>query len=281
MKNHTGTRVKRILMYILIIAYLCFVLFPMYWIGITSIQEKETLHSSTLSFFPKSFTFENYLSLFAKGKFNMVQALVNSLRVAAATSIACILLGILAAYSFARLEFRGSKKVFYLLILTEMIPTVSILIPFYIIFKKIHLLNKWYGLTIGYTAWLLPIIIWILYSYFKSIPQDLEDAARADGCSRIGALFRIVLPVSSPGIVASGIVCFMFSMGEFLFALTISTNQKAHTLPVELSLFLSKYGVEYGKITAASMLTLIVPVLLVLIFQKYLIDGLTKGAVKE
>ncbi|GAH12315.1 unnamed protein product, partial [marine sediment metagenome] len=150
-----------------------------------------------------------------------------------------------------------------------------------LIFKKVHLLNTWYGLVIGYTAWLLPIIIWILYSYFKSIPQDLEDAARVDGCSRIGSLFRIALPVSAPGIIASGIVCFMLSIGEFIFALIICTNQTAHTLPVELTLFLSKHGIEYVKITAAAILTLMIPVLLVLIFQKYLVEGLTKGAVKE
>jgi len=258
-----------------------FFLFPIYWIVITSIQKKESLFVRGLNFIPREITMINYIDLFTKGKFNVMGALFNSLRVASVTAIICILLGVLAAYSFARLKFKGSGKIFYLLIFTEMLPPISFLIPFYLIFSKINLLNTWYGLVIGYTAWLLPIITWILYGYFKSIPRDLEDAARADGCSRIGALFRIVLPVSTPGIVASGIVCFMFSMGEFLFSLTISTSQKAHTLPVELTVFLSKYGVEYGKITATAVITLIIPIILVLFFQRYLIEGLTKGAVKE
>lgn len=281
MKKGLEVRLKRIFLYFFVLISIIFFMFPLYWILITSLQEKESLFVRNLSFIPREITLINYIDLFSEGRFNVIGALLNSLRVASITAIVCILLGILSAYSFARLRFKGSSKIFYLLIFTEMLPPISFLIPFYLIFKRIHLLNTWYGLVIGYTAWLLPIITWILYSYFKSIPQDLEDAARADGCSRIGALFRIILPVSAPGIVASGIVCFMFSMGEFLFALTISTSQKAHTLPVELTVFLSKYGVEYGKITATAVLTLMIPVVLVLIFQKYLIEGLTKGAVKE
>lgn len=281
MKKGLGVRLKRIFLYFFVTLSMIFFLFPIYWIVITSIQKKESLFVRGLNFIPREITMINYIDLFTKGKFNVMGALFNSLRVASVTAIICILLGVLAAYSFARLKFKGSGKIFYLLIFTEMLPPISFLIPFYLIFSKINLLNTWYGLVIGYTAWLLPIITWILYGYFKSIPRDLEDAARADGCSRIGALFRIVLPVSTPGIVASGIVCFMFSMGEFLFSLTISTSQKAHTLPVELTVFLSKYGVEYGKITATAVITLIIPIILVLFFQRYLIEGLTKGAVKE
>ena len=143
------------------------------------------------------------------------------------------------------------------------------------------MLNTWYGLVIGYVAWLLPIATWILYGYFKTIPKDLEDSGRIDGCSRVGSLIRLVLPVSTPGLISAGIVVFMFSMGEFIFAVTTMSQMKAHTLPIEITIFVGKFALDYGAMSATAVLTLISPVILVLLLQKYLIEGLTKGAVKE
>jgi multiple sugar transport system permease protein len=279
--KHSGQRFKRIFLYLWVGGFLTFFLFPFYWILNTSLQGKNSLFTKDVNFFPRDITLENYIPLFTHDELNIVTALLNSLKVDIVASLICIILGSLGAYAFARLRFKGSKVWFTLLLVTEMLPPISFLIPFFMLYSKLHLLNTWYGLVIGYVAWLLPIATWILYGYFKTIPRDLEDSARIDGSSRVGALLRIVIPVSIPGLISAGIVCFMFSMGEFIFAVSTMTQGKARTLPVEITLFIGKFSLDYGAVSATAILALIVPVILVLLLQRYLIEGLTKGAVKE
>ena len=279
--KHLGQRFKRIFLYLWVGGFLTFFLFPFYWILNTSLQGKNSLFTKNVNFFPRDITLENYIPLFTNPELNIIKALLNSLRVSLIVAVVCIILGALGAYAFARLRFKGSKVWFTLLLVTEMLPPISFLIPFFILYSRLHLLNTWYGLVIGYVAWLLPIATWVLYGYFKTIPRDLEEAARIDGCSRVGALLRIIIPVSTPGIISAGIICFMFSMGEFIFAVTTMTQGTSRTLPVEITLFIGKFSLDYGAISATAILALIVPVLLVLFLQKYLVEGLTKGAVKE
>lgn len=271
---------KRVLLYFFLTLMMAFFIFPVYWIISSSFQESGALFNQNINFIPRDITISNYVDLFTKGKFYVGNALANSILVSVVCTIACLLVAVLSAYAFARIKFKGATTFFYLLICTEMIPPISLLIPFFIIFMRTGLTNTWYGLVIGYMAWLLPIITWILYSYFKTIPIELEDSARIDGCTRVGALFRVFLPISSPGIVASGIICFIFSMGEFIFALTILTQEKARTLPIALASFVTKFTIDYGRINASAVLTFIFPVLLVLFFQRFLVKGLTSGAVK-
>jgi len=279
--KHLGQRFKRIFLYLWVGGFLTFFLFPFYCILNTSLQCKNSLFTKNVNFYPRDITLENYIPLFTNPELNIIKALLNSLRVSLIVAVVCIILGALGAYAFARLRFKGSKVWFTLLLVTEMLPPISFLIPFFILYSRLHLLNTWYGLVIGYVAWLLPIATWVLYGYFKTIPRDLEEAARIDGCSRVGALLRIIIPVSTPGIISAGIICFMFSMGEFIFAVTTMTQGTSRTLPVEITLFIGKFSLDYGAISATAILALIVPVLLVLFLQKYLVEGLTKGAVKE
>lgn len=272
---------KRLMLYFFVTLTMLFFLFPFYWILITSIQPKGQLYLPTPNFIPRNITFDNFISVLGGGKVNIVIALKNSLVVAAATTIVCIVFGIFAAYAFARLKFKGSNVVFIALIFVEMLPPVALLIPFYLIFKQLNLTNTLQGLIIMQTSWLLPIVTWILYSYFKTIPKDLEDSARIDGASKVGALIKIVVPLSLPGVVSSAVICFVFSMGEFMGAMAIINVQRVQTLPLALAQFVSKYSIEYGNITASAVLAIIFPILFVLIFQRYIIKGLTAGAVKE
>lgn len=272
---------KRLMLYFFVTLTMIFFLFPFYWILITSIQPKGQLYLPTPNFIPRNITFDNFISVLGGGKVNIVIALKNSLVVAAATTIVCIVFGIFAAYAFARLKFKGSNVVFIALIFVEMLPPVALLIPFYLIFKQLNLTNTLQGLIIMQTSWLLPIVTWILYSYFKTIPKDLEDSARIDGASKVGALIKIVVPLSLPGVVSSAVICFVFSMGEFMGAMAIINVQRVQTLPLALAQFVSKYSIEYGNITASAVLAIIFPILFVLIFQRYIIKGLTAGAVKE
>ena len=272
---------KRLMLYFFVTLTMLFFLFPFYWILITSIQPKGNLYLPTPNFIPRNITFDNFISVLGGGKVNIAVALKNSLLVAAVTTIVCIIFGIFAAYAFARLKFKGSNVVFIALIFVEMLPPVALLIPFYLIFKQLNLTNTLQGLIIMQTSWLLPIVTWILYSYFKTIPRDLEDSARIDGASKVGALVRIIVPLSLPGVVSSAVICFVFSMGEFMGAMAIINVQKVQTLPLALAQFVSKYSIEYGNITASAILAIIFPVIFVLIFQRYIIKGLTAGAVKE
>jgi multiple sugar transport system permease protein len=260
---------------------MAFFLFPFYWIFLTSIQPKDQLYAPTPNFIPKNVTIDNYVNILGAGRVNIAIALKNSLIVAISVTVVCIVFGNFAAYAFARLRFRGSTILFFALIFAQMLPPVALLIPFYLIFKQVGLTNTLQGLVVMQTSWLLPIVTWILYSYFKTIPKDLEDSARIDGASKVGALMRIIVPVSLPGLVSSGVICFVFSMGEFMGAMAIVNVTRFHTLPLALAQFVTKYSIEYGKITASAVLTIIFPVAFVLIFQRYIIKGLTAGAVKE
>ena len=272
---------KRLMLYFFVTLTMLFFLFPFYWILITSIQPKGQLYLATPNFIPRNITIDNFISVLGGGKVNIAIALKNSLVVAVATTAVCIIFGIFAAYAFARLKFKGSNVVFIALIFVEMLPPVALLIPFYLIFKQLSLTNTLQGLIIMQTSWLLPIVTWILYSYFKTIPKDLEDSARIDGASKVGALVKIIVPLSLPGVVSSAVICFVFSMGEFMGAMAIINVQKVQTLPLALAQFVTKYSIEYGNITASAVLTIIFPVIFVLIFQRYIIKGLTAGAVKE
>jgi len=272
---------KRLMLYFFVTLTMLFFLFPFYWILITSIQPKGQLYLPTPNFIPRNITIDNFISVLGGGKVNIAIALKNSLVVAVITTAVCIIFGIFAAYAFARLKFKGSNVVFIALIFVEMLPPVALLIPFYLIFKQLSLTNTLQGLIIMQTSWLLPIVTWILYSYFKTIPKDLEDSARIDGASKVGALVKIIVPLSLPGVVSSAVICFVFSMGEFMGAMAIINVQKVQTLPLALAQFVTKYSIEYGNITASAVLTIIFPVIFVLIFQRYIIKGLTAGAVKE
>jgi multiple sugar transport system permease protein len=277
----TLKRMKRIMLYFFLTITMAFFLFPFYWIVMTSIQPKDQLYAPTPNFIPRGITVDNYFSILGAGRVNIAIALKNSLIVAISVTVICIIFGIFAAYAFARLRFKGSNIMFTALIFAEMLPPVALLIPFYLIFKQLSLTNTLQGLVIMQTSWLLPIVTWILYSYFKSIPRDLEDSARIDGASKVGALMRIIVPVSLPGMVSSGVICFVFSMGEFMGAMAIINVTRFHTLPLALAQFITKYSIEYGKITASAVMAVIFPVAFVLIFQRYIVKGLTAGAVKE
>ena len=209
------------------------------------------------------------------------QAVFNTLVVAVVTMAICIALGAVTGYALARLHWRWSILFLFVLIGTQMIPPLVDLIPLYIIFSRyLKLVDTRLALVIGYTGWLLPISVWILYGYFQTIPRDLESAARIDGCTRLQALARVVMPLSAPGIAATAIYVFISSTNEFLFAMIFSSTARSKTIPVALSDMIGKYSIRYGDMTAGAVIAAVLPVLLALIFQKYLVQSLTAGGIK-
>jgi len=275
----------KVLIYILVIIIFIFIIAPFVWLIISSISTKIELLSIPPHWIPHSPTLKNYKAILFGGVRTsktiryFKNALINSVIIASSVTIFCLIIGSMASYSLTRLKFRGRQPFFLLILTVQMVPAVSIIIPFYIVMMNFRLLDTHLGLFITYCSFTLPFVIWIMMRYFQTIPVNLEDAARIDGCSRLGALVRVVLPLAAPGLAATGIFAFIVAWNEFFFAL-ILTSINAKTLPVLVSEFSSKFGADYLMMSTGGVLASIPPVVLALVFQKFIIKGLTGGAVK-
>ena len=275
----------KVLIYILVIIIFIFTIAPVVWLIISSISTKIELLSIPPHWIPRSPTLKNYKAILFGGVRTsktiryFKKALINSVIIASSVTIFCLIIGSMASYSLTRLKFRGRQPFFLLILTVQMVPAVGIVIPFYIVMMNFRLLDTHLGLFITYCSFALPFVIWIMMRYFQTIPVNLEDAARIDGCSRLGALVRVVLPLAAPGLAATGIFAFIVAWNEFFFAL-ILTSINAKTLPVLVSEFSSKFGADYLMMSTGGVLASIPPVVLALVFQKFIIKGLTGGAVK-
>jgi multiple sugar transport system permease protein len=274
---------SRIFLYLFVALVLVVTLFPFYWIINMSLQTSIELYDIPPHFFPPHPTLENFVSVLfqERGMMRFYQAVFNTLTVALLTMGICVGLGSVTGYALARLRFKFGIYFLFALIGTQMVPPLTDLIPLYVIFSRwLRLVDTKAALIIGYTGWLLPISVWILYGYFQTIPKDLENAARIDGATRLQALFRVVMPLSAPGIAATAILVFISSTNEFLFAMIFASTARSKTIPVALSDMVGKYQIDYGDMTAGAVIAAILPVVLALIFQKYLVRSLTAGGVK-
>jgi multiple sugar transport system permease protein len=265
---------------------------PFIWMFISSVSTQAGLTATPPQWSPQPLTWFRYEALFfgpkegqsmpvATGKF--INALISSLVVSSSTTLVCMVTGSLAAYAIARLSVPG-KRPFLLGILTaQMLPVIVIIIPLYIVMQALnatlHLMDSWHGLILLYSGFMLPTVIWIMDSYFQTIPRELEDAAMIDGCNRIGALTRVILPLSGPGLVAVGAFAFLSSWNEFFMAL-IFTASTAKTITVIVTEFSTQFGVDYGLMTTGGVIGSIPPLILAFVLQRYIVAGLTSGATK-
>ncbi|WP_322807872.1 carbohydrate ABC transporter permease [Thermanaerothrix sp.] len=275
----------RLLLYILVVIIVVWTIAPYLWLIISSFSSKLDLLTVPLRWIPSRPTLENYRSLFFEyggESVNVrlfIKSLTNSVIISLSTMGIATILGVLAAYAIARLRFRGNQGMILTMMSIQLIPPIILVIPLYVIMRQAKLLDTHLGLIIVDLSIALPLVIWLMRSYFASIPSELEDAARIDGCTYLDALFRIVLPLSGPGLVSVMIFAFIASWNEYLYAF-IYTNINAKTLPVLIGEFSTKLGLEYLKIAAAGVLASLPPVFLALIFQRFIIRGLTAGAIK-
>lgn len=274
-----------ILIYILNAIIILWTVAPYLWLIVSSLSYKIDLLTVPLQWIPKRLTLENYVSLFVdrgstSGNVSLFLAsLRNSAIIATSSTLLAMSLGTLAAYALARLRFPANNLILLLMMGGHMLPPIAIVIPLYVILRSLKLLDSQIGLILVYQSFILPLVIWLLRSYFASIPSELEDAARIDGSSYVGALFRIVLPLSAPGLVSVAVFAFIAAWNEYLYAF-IYTNIAAKTLPVLIGEFSTKLGLEYLRIAAAGVLASLPPVVLAFVFQRYIIQGLTAGAIK-
>jgi multiple sugar transport system permease protein len=200
--------------------------------------------------------------------------------VASATTAVSLTVGVLGGYAFARLRFRFRRTALFTFLAIYMLPPIALVIPLYLGLANLGLLDTKAGLVLTYCAIVTPFCLWTMSNYYLSLPPDLEEAARVDGCSRVGALVRVILPLSRPGILTTGMFAFLLSWDEFLFSLIFTSTSNAKTIPVAIAEFTGKYSSDFGLIAAGGVLSTVPPLVLALVFQRYIAGGLTSGAVK-
>ncbi|AIY86531.1 MULTISPECIES: carbohydrate ABC transporter permease [unclassified Thermotoga] len=271
---------QRILLYIAVVLILVWCVFPLYWAFISSIKPDRDLFEKNPSLFPKRVTFENYVKVFKERPFHI--NIKNSIIVAGVTTFLALAIGSLSGYAIARLKFKGKVIVMSLILAVSMFPQVSILGSLFLILRGLKLINTYTGLIIPYTAMNLPLTVWVLQSFFRELPKEVEESAFIDGASKLRTLWSIVLPMSAPGLVATGLLTFIAAWNEFLFALTFMQKPSLYTVPVAVALFkgASQYEIPWGQLMAAAVIVTLPLVILVLIFQNRIIAGLSAGAVK-
>jgi multiple sugar transport system permease protein len=279
------SQLRRILLYLAVALIAIWTAGPFVWLFISSISYKVDLLEKPLRWIPPRITLQNYEELLigsgeaAQNSAQFISALKNSMIVALGATGICVILGTFAAYALTRLKFPGSRYYLLIMMAGQMLPPLTIVIPLYVILRSWDLLDTQLGLTAVYISFILPLVVWILRGYFASIPAELEDAARIDGTTRVGALFRIVLPLAGPGLASTAIFAFIAGWNEYLYAF-VYTKVDAKTVPVLIGEFSTKLGLEYLRMAAAGVLAALPPVLLALVFQKFIIRGLTAGSVK-
>ena len=279
-------KIKRVFLYIVVLVIIFGVVAPYIWLVISSVSTEAELLRVPLKWFPKTPNFEGYKEIIFGGKFatrtalDFKKAVLNSLIVALSVTILCMVSGSISAYSFSRFRYKTLNFTFLAILAVQMLPPIVIAIPMYMIFMRIGILDNYITLIIVYSSFILPLAIWFMKGFFDTIPEDIEEAAMVDGCSRIRSLVQIVLPLSSPGIASTSIFVFIISWNEFFFAFLYTSTLASKTLPVLISEFTSKIGVDYVMMSTAGVLASLPPVVLALLFQKYIIKGLTSGGVK-
>lgn len=253
-------------------------LFPLYWIVVTSFKVPGDIYSFPLAYWPEEFSVVNYVSLFEKSQFG--RYVVNSLVVATAAATVATLISLLSAYVLARFEFRSKTAILMAFLVTQMIPAFIALGPLYLLMVQLKLVDTHFGLILVYIAVCIPFCTIMLRGFFANIPDALEEAAMIDGCSRLGALFRVIVPVMKPGIVAAFIFNFVNCWNELFLSVTLMNKDANKTIPTALNGFISSFNIDWGSMSAAAVLTILPTMVLFALASRYIVQGLTAGAVK-
>lgn len=266
------------LIYSIIFIYIFITLVPLMWIFSTSLKSNDVAVSLPPKILPSDPTIENYIFVITEPR--LLHSLINSLLVSLGSTGLSVLISALGGYAFARFKFRGKNILLSIVLGLFMIPVIINIIPLYLMLSQVGLLNSIFTLMITFQILIIPLNIFLLKNYFETIPQELEEAALVDGCSRFGILRRIIIPLSTPGLAIASVLAFRFSWNEFLLPIVLSNRPDSLVFQVALYQFISIYRIEWGYLTAGINIALIPIVVLMLLFQKQLIQGLTAGSLK-
>ena len=260
------------------------ILAPFVWLLISSVAAPADLLVRPLKWIPAHASLSRYAEIFfGTGNDTAITfraAMVNSTIVAGSSVLISLGVGIFGAYAFARLRFRFQRAILLLFLSTYMLPPIALLISLYLTMVQLRLLDTRIGLILVYCSFITPFVLWIMSGYFRSIPRDLEDAARIDGCSRMGALFRVILPLARPGLLATALFGFLLAWDEFLYALIFTSSLESKTIPVAIAEFTGRHAVDFGMMATGGVLASLPPLAIAFVFQRYIVGGLASGAVK-
>lgn len=258
--------------------HLLVMVFPLYWIVITSLKPQKDIFSFPLKYWPTNLTFENYVNVFKISKFHVY--IGNSLLVSIISATIVIAIATLSAYVLARYKFRGHKQIMLAFFLTQMLPGFISLAPLYLLMSNLNLIDTRISLILMYTVGLIPFSTIILRGFFQRIPNSLEEAAMIDGCSRLTALMRVIIPVMLPGIASTFIFAFVQNWNELFLAVMFIDSEALKTLPVAMNSFILKFDVDWGSMSAGTVLSILPSIVLFAFAQRFIVQGLTQGAEK-
>jgi multiple sugar transport system permease protein len=274
-----------VLLYAAMVIALIVVLAPFVWLLISSVSLPVDLLERPLRWIPAHISFDRFVDLTVgstpdDSATGFRAALFNSSIIATSVTAVAMIVGTLAAYAFARLHFPGRSWLILAFMATYMLPPIALLLPLYQIMSTLHLRDTPLALIIIYSSFVTPFVIWIMRGYIETISPELDDAARVDGCSRLGALVRIIVPVAAPGLASTALLAFLLAWDEFLYALVITQTNASKTLPIALNDFIGRHGIDFGLLATGGVIAALPPVLIAFVFQRYIVAGLTSGSVK-
>ena len=252
--------------------------FPALWILLTSLKTESELVSKPITYWPANLTLQNYVQAFTDQP--LLKYMGNSLVVAVLATVFSLLVSACAAYAIARLNLKHRQLILTAIVASSMFPLVTLLVPFFETMRSVGLLNTYTALVLPYVVLNLPVCTLVLVSFFQSIPRDLENAAMIDGCTRLGALWRVVLPLAAPGVFTAGILAFVNAWDEFLLALSLNASAQMRTVPVGIALYQGEFSFPWPVISAALIVAIVPMALLIALFQERVVGGLTQGGLK-
>ena len=275
--NQTRNRIGTWVGFLLILVW-C--LLPVVWIISLSFKGPTETAAGSPQFLPKEPTLENYTDILNNSDFR--DSLVNSFGIAAISTFLSVILATLAAYAIARLEFRGKRLVLSIALAIAMFPVVALVGPLFDLWRALGLFNTWPGLIIPYMSFTLPLAIWTLSAFFREIPWEMEQAAQVDGATSWQAFRKVIVPLAAPGVFTAAILTFFFAWNEFVLALSLTSTTASRTVPAQLSYFVGPdpFNPPYGQLATASVIVTVPIIIIVLLFQRRIVAGLTSGAVK-
>ncbi len=274
----SSKRIMDVLSYAVLIALAILSIGPLLWMLLTSFKVEDDIVTRTMVYFPTRFTLESYVKLWNQSGYPVL--VINSLITTSLTVLICLFTGTIASYAFSRFNFPGRTQLMLAYLVVRMFPAVLMIIPLFIVMRNIGLLDSSAGLAVAYTSFLLPLFVWMLKGFFDAAPKELESAARIDGSTRIGAMFRIVIPIARNGLVATCVFVAIAAWNEYLFALMLTTSQGSRTWPVGLQLMVGEFQLPWGMLAAGGIISILPVIVLFALVQRVMVAGITAGAVK-
>lgn len=267
--------IEKILIQIFLISFILLTMLPFIWTISTSFKDTSEILSYPPTLFPNHITMENYVKVITKN--NFMKYMINSVIITVISVAVTLLVSMFAGYGAARYNFPGKGLIMFTILAGMAVGRFANAMPMYFLASELHLLDTYAILVFVYSAFIIPLVTWLMQSYYRTIPKTLEEAAKLDGCTSWGAFWRVIVPIMRPSIIAGGIIAAVNAWNEFILALNLTKSASMRTLPVALHLFQTDYGVEWGSLSAASVLSILPIVIVFLFLQKYFVQGMTAG----